>query len=118
MTKQAPQYLIGIDLGTTNTVVAYADMQQPLTPENCQIFEVEQLVAAGEVAKRPLLPSFRYHPTQGELNESDLVLPWSGSAGAAQGELAGELSQVVIGEWARALGAKVDGRQVDRKSVV
>jgi hypothetical protein len=112
MTKQAPQYLIGIDLGTTNTVVAYADMQQPLTPDNCQIFEIEQLVAAGEVAKRPLLPSFRYHPNKGELNESDLVLPWSGSAGVVQGELAGELSQVVIGEWARALGAKVDGRQV------
>ncbi|UZE96330.1 Hsp70 family protein [Alkalimarinus alittae] len=109
MTNQQPQYLIGIDLGTTNTVVAYADMQRPLTPDNCQIFEIEQLVAAGEVAKRPLLPSFRYHPTKGELSESDLVLPWSGSV---ESELSGELSQVVVGEWARELGAKVDGRQV------
>ncbi len=112
MTNQQPQYLIGIDLGTTNTVVAYADMQQPLTPDNCQIFEIEQLVAAGEVAKRRTLPSFRYHPIQGELNESDMVLPWSGSVGNAQRELSGELSQVVVGEWARELGAKVDGRQV------
>lgn len=117
MTNQQPQYLIGIDLGTTNTVVAYADMQQPLTPNNCQIFEIEQLVAAGEVAKRPLLPSFRYHPTKGELNDADMVLPWSGSSDGTQGdgtrgELAGELSQVVVGEWARELGAKVDGRQV------
>lgn len=108
MTTQQPKYLIGIDLGTTNTVVAYADMQQPLTPDNCQIFEIEQLVAAGEVAKRPMLPSFRYHPTQGELNESDRVLPWSN----AQSALSGELEQVVVGEWARDLGAKVDGRQV------
>ena len=112
MTNQQPQYLIGIDLGTTNTVVAYADMQQPLTPDNCQIFEIEQLVAAGEVAKRPLLPSFRYHPTKGELNDADMVLPWSGSSDGTRGELAGELSQVVVGEWARELGAKVDGRQV------
>ena len=59
MTEQQPQFLIGIDLGTTNTVVAYADMQQPLTPENCRIFEIEQLVAPGEVAKRPLLPHKR-----------------------------------------------------------
>ena len=108
MTEQVAQYLIGIDLGTTNTVVAYADMHKPLSPENCKIFEIEQLVAPGEVAKRPQLPSFRYHPTKGELNPSDLLLPWTGGAET----LAGELPQVVIGEWARELGAKVDGRQV------
>ena len=108
MTDQAVQYLIGIDLGTTNTVVAYADMHKPLSSDNCNIFEIEQLVAPGEVAKRPLLPSFRYHPTKGEINQSDLLLPWSGESDT----LAGELPQVVIGEWARELGAKVDGRQV------
>ncbi len=108
MSEQAVQYLIGIDLGTTNTVVAYADMRKPLTPDNCHIFEIEQLVAPGEVAKRAQLPSFRYHPTQGELDPADLLLPWADS----QETLPGELVQVVIGEWARELGAKVDGRQV------
>jgi molecular chaperone DnaK (HSP70) len=108
MTKQTPQYLVGIDLGTTNTVVAYADMGKPLSPDNCNIFEIEQLVAPGEVGKRLQLPSFRYHPTQGELEPADLLLPWSGNSE----KLAGELPQVVIGEWARELGAKVDGRQV------
>jgi molecular chaperone DnaK (HSP70) len=108
MTQQATQYLIGIDLGTTNTVVAYADMNKPLSPDNCAIFEIEQLIAPGEVAKRPQLPSFRYHPTKGELNPADLLLPWSADTEI----LAGELSQVVVGEWARELGAKVDGRQV------
>lgn len=98
-------YLIGIDLGTTNTVVAYADMKNPLTADNCHIFEIEQLVAPGEVAKRPQLPSFRYHPAKGEINESDLLLPWTET-------LQNELPQVVIGEWARELGAKVDGRQI------
>ncbi|NRB39139.1 MAG: hsp70 family protein [Pseudomonadales bacterium] len=103
-----PEYLIGIDLGTTHTVVAYANMQKPLDTNNCAIFEVEQLVAAGKIAKRPLLPSFRYHPTVGELNPADLLLPWSNDSET----LAAELPQVVIGEWARELGAKVDGRQV------
>ncbi len=112
MTDQ-PKYLVGIDLGTTHTVVAYADMSKPLSTENCQIFEIDQLVAPGEVAKKPLLPSFRYHPAEGELNETDLTLPWSHEDhGKRDSKLAGELPQAVIGEWARELGAKVDGRQV------
>jgi hypothetical protein len=105
MLDKKPDFLIGIDLGTTNTVLAYADMRQALGPENCQIFEIEQLVAPGEVAKRPQLPSFRYHPSKGELSETDLTLPWSD-------KLPNELPQVIIGEWARELGAKVEGRQV------
>jgi molecular chaperone DnaK (HSP70) len=109
MNNRPVKYLIGIDLGTTNTVVAYADMRKPLTSNNCRIFEVEQLVAPGEVAKRPLLPSFRYHPADGEINPVDLQLPWSH---VAVDGLEGELPLVVIGEWARELGAKVDGRQV------
>jgi molecular chaperone DnaK (HSP70) len=112
MTQQTPLYLIGIDLGTTNTVVAYADMNKPLTPDNCCIFEIEQLVAPGEVAKRPQLPSFRYHPTMGEVNPDDLLLPWHLDPNKPSPTLDGELEQVVVGEWARELGAKVDGRQV------
>jgi len=105
MANKAPKFLIGIDLGTTNTVVAYADMAKPLNPENCHIFEIDQLIAPGEVAKRPQLPSFRYHPTKGELSEHDTLLPWSE-------KLTNDLPMVVVGEWARELGAKVDGRQV------
>jgi len=103
-------YLIGIDLGTTNTVVAYADLHEKLNADNCHIFEIEQLVAPGEVAKRPQLPSFRYHPTQGELSENDVLLPWTNRFAA---DLSPDICQhVIIGEWARALGAKVEGRQV------
>jgi molecular chaperone DnaK (HSP70) len=105
MANKAPDFLIGIDLGTTNTVVAYADMAKPLNPKNSHIFEIEQLIAPGEVAKRPQLPSFRYHPTKGELSEHDTLLPWTE-------KLANELPMVIVGEWARDLGAKVDGRQV------
>jgi len=112
MTSKTPKYLIGIDLGTTNTVVAFAEMNKPLTPDNCTIFDIEQLVAPGEVAKRPQLPSFRYHPTNGEVNPDDLLLPWDRDPSYSSPRLEGELAQVVIGEWARELGAKVDGRQV------
>lgn len=102
---QSPRFLIGIDLGTTNTVVAYTDLsQQQAEP---RIFEIEQLVAPGEVARKPLLPSFRYHPAEGELAPQDMQLPWSAS------QLPDELPQLVLGEWARELGSKVEGRLVN-----
>ena len=59
------RYLVGIDLGTTHTVVAYADSEVAEGP--LEVFSIEQLVAPGEVAARPLLASMRYHPVAGEL---------------------------------------------------
>ena len=60
-------FIVGIDLGTTNTVVAYAE--RSADPDALPaIFEIEQLVALGEVAARSSLPSLRYHPAPGELD--------------------------------------------------
>ena len=76
------RFIVGIDLGTTNTVVAYAE--KSAGPDTVPaIFELEQLVALGEVAARPSLPSLRYHPAPGELDPGDLVLPWAGTDVAA-----------------------------------
>jgi len=69
-------YTVGIDLGTTHTVVAYAAAKGRIEEDAIRLFDVEQLVAPGEVAARPLLPSMRYHPAPGELPPGDLVLPW------------------------------------------
>ena len=55
------QFTVGIDLGTSNTVVAYA---APGT-QDIELFEIEQLVGLGQVAARPLLPSVRYHSAPG-----------------------------------------------------
>ena len=96
-------YTVGIDLGTTHTVVAYAAAKGRIAEDPIRLFEVEQLVAPGEVAARPLLPSMRYHPAPGELAPGDLVLPW---APAGNGDTA------VIGSLARQLGAQVPGRLV------
>jgi len=97
VTNKSAQYHIGIDLGTTHTVVAYAKIQQKNAP--IQIFEIEQLVAPGEVASRPLLPSVRYHPAKGELSDADMAFSPSGE-------------QAVIGQAARVLSAKTQGRFV------
>ncbi|WP_219134553.1 Hsp70 family protein [Janthinobacterium sp. UMAB-60] len=98
-----PAFLVGIDLGTTNTVVAYAAAGDAQAGIN--LFAIEQLVAPGEVGARPLLPSLRYPPAGGELAAGDLPLPWP------QVEAAGEEAPV-LGTLARQLGAQVPGRLV------
>src|SRR4051812_37879210 len=104
------RYCVGIDLGTSNTVLAYAQAgQSPGGSHAIRVFEIEQLVSPGEVAARPLLPSVRYHAAPGELSAGDLQLPWSSSAQAAADDAA---QPVVIGRLARLLGAQVPGRLV------
>ncbi|WP_233830259.1 Hsp70 family protein [Paraburkholderia sp. ZP32-5] len=100
------RYSVGIDLGTSNTVLAYAERGS----QTIRVFEIEQLVSPGEVAARPLLPSVRYHAADGELSAADLQLPWSHQA---MGRIDGDAgSPVVVGRLARLLGAQVPGRLV------
>ncbi|MDP1773994.1 MAG: Hsp70 family protein [Methylobacter sp.] len=101
MQNPIASYLVGIDLGTTHTVVAYAKADN--AHQEIQIFQIEQLVAPGQVAARPLLPSVRYHPASGELSEADLLFP---SGVPSSDDVA------VIGEAARLLGSKSKGRFV------
>jgi molecular chaperone DnaK (HSP70) len=100
-TSAAPAWLVGIDLGTTNTVLAYA---APAAQE-VETFAIEQLVAPGEVAPAPLLPSARYHPAEGELAAGALQLPW-------RAQDPGGVPDAVVGRLARLLGAHTPGRLV------
>jgi molecular chaperone DnaK (HSP70) len=94
------QYIVGIDLGTSNTVVAYVETGT----DEISIFDIDQLVGLGEVGTRDLLPSVRYHPAPGELAAGDLQLPWIPNDRETQ--------PAVIGQLARTLGAQVPGRLV------
>ncbi|PIG29931.1 Hsp70 protein [Janthinobacterium sp. 35] len=101
-----PAWLVGIDLGTTNTVVAYANAANAADAQaGIQLFAIEQLLAPGEVGARPLLPSLRYHPAPGELAAGDLQLPWP------QDDVT-SAEHRVLGALARQLGAQVPGRLV------
>ena len=102
----SPRFLVGIDLGTTNTVVAYCEITDNLEQSEVSLFDIDQLIGPGEVVRKPLLPSFRYHPAVGQISPSDLPLPWENEP------VSGDISNVIVGEWARELGAKVEGRQV------
>jgi molecular chaperone DnaK (HSP70) len=99
MTKS--RYLIGIDLGTTNCAVAYVDTAavEPATEPRIELFRIPQVVSAGQVEPRDLLPSFLYLPGA-EVSEGSLRLPWDQSRGFA------------VGEFARNQGAQVPRRLV------
>ena len=94
-------YVVGIDLGTTHCAVASVDTRRGAEAEVVD-FPVPQLVRPGEVAPRALLPSCIYLPSDAELPDAALKLPWS-----ADGE-----PRRAVGELARWQGAKVPGRLV------
>ncbi|MBM4280775.1 MAG: hsp70 family protein [Deltaproteobacteria bacterium] len=89
---------LGIDLGTTNTVAAKADLDA--ADAAVVDFELPQLVAPGEVAALPQLASTMYLPATGELDEPLRRLPW------------GDAPAFPIGAYARAQGARVPGRVI------
>ncbi len=93
------RYVVGIDLGTTNCVLAYVDTTVDGDDVTAQVLELPQLVKAGTVAARPQLPSFLYLPAAGEMAPESTALPWGPS-------------ERVVGELARARGAEVPGRVV------
>ncbi|NIY81491.1 Hsp70 family protein [Vibrio hepatarius] len=102
----SPRFLVGIDLGTTNTVVAFCEITDDLQQSKVSLFDIDQLIGPGEVVRKPLLPSFRYHPAEGQISPNDLTLPWD------EQPVEGDIKHLIVGEWARELGAKVEGRQV------
>src|SRR5262245_2864601 len=83
-TPDAPsRFVVGIDLGTSNSAVAYVDTGPAVagsaagsTPR-VQTFSVPQVIAPGQIEARERLPSFHYQPASGELSPGALKLPWS-----------------------------------------
>jgi molecular chaperone DnaK (HSP70) len=100
--NMARRYLVGIDLGTTNSALAYVDLQQAPRggKPDIKTFLIGQLVTQGEVKDRPLLPSFLYLPGPHDLPPGATALPWDATRSYA------------VGEWARNHGGRVPGRLV------
>lgn len=68
------RYVVGIDLGTTNSALAYVDTAE--APRRIQTFATPQVVAPGQIEARETLPSFHYQPARGEFSPGALRLPW------------------------------------------
>ena len=80
---------VGIDLGTTHTVVAYAplDGSRPI-----RVADIERLVAPGQVLGLPTLPSVLYAPLPEE--SADTTCTW------------------LVGDYARRRGQETSGRSI------
>jgi hypothetical protein len=96
-----PAYIIGIDLGTTNSVVSYTKAQfDPRVQPEIRIFEIPQLVSGGSVEKREILPSFILAPGRHDVSQGSLALPWK------------EDNRLAVGEFARDRGVEIPHRLI------
>ncbi len=89
LSSVAVSFIVGIDLGTTHTVVAYADLngEQPI-----QVLNIERLVAPGQAQRLPTLPAVLYAPLPEETAQASLS--W------------------LVGDHARHRGQQVSGRAI------
>lgn len=92
------RYIIGIDLGTTNSCVSFVDTQDPKLA--IQPFRVPQLVAPGYVEARATLPSFCYLSSRDEWPRGSMDLPWKKNL------------ENLVGSLAQSQGAKVPTKLV------
>ncbi len=97
------RYSVGIDLGTTNSVVAYTRLDVDLLPGQTPtifLLPIPQIVGPGQMEARFSLPSFLYLPRSGEVSELQLPGvddPASGVAGVfARTQAADNPQRVVV----------------------
>ncbi len=94
------RYTVGIDLGTTNSALAYCEASVAEQDGRIGVQGIPQLVNPNEVAERTLLPSFLYIPGELDFPKGSLALPWEREP------------RFVIGELARKRGAESPSRLV------
>jgi hypothetical protein len=91
----SPRYVIGIDLGTTHTALAFAALGTD--GARAEVVPIPQLIAQGTIEARALLPSFLYLAHE---SEGPQALPWDAAR------------TFVVGEHARARGIDAPSRLV------
>jgi hypothetical protein len=89
------RYVVGIDLGTTHSVLAYAELG--VEGAKPVVLVIPQLTGASELSEQELLPSFVYFAHE---SEGPQALPWDPER------------HVAIGEYARRRGADAPARVI------
>ncbi len=95
------RYIVGIDLGTTNSAVAFIDTADTDARARVENLPILQLTAPGETQACEVLPSFLYQGAPDEFPKDALQLPWQETP-----------DQGAVGAFARDHGAEVPGRLV------
>ncbi|MFN8708911.1 MAG: Hsp70 family protein, partial [Planctomyces sp.] len=113
---QAAKYVVGIDLGTTNSVLSYADISDP--EWTVKVLAVPQLVAPQTVEPRQSLPSFHLAATESENTGGLFRLLWSEESEFAVGTMARDLSAEYPERTIGAAKSWLCHSRVDRRSPI
>lgn len=71
-----PKYIIGIDLGTTNSTLSFMSLDNGVGKPKIELFSIPQVVQAGTQKGDYSLPSFIYYPFQEELDKHLAGIQW------------------------------------------
>jgi molecular chaperone DnaK (HSP70) len=82
------RFVVGIDLGTTNCALAWADSSAPEGQVHVQVQAIPQVVNPGELQRPTLLPSFLFIPGEMDFPAGSTALPWNPQPAHVVGELA------------------------------
>ena len=96
-----PRYAIGIDLGTTNSALAFIDLGASTAKP--QILSVPQWESDGSVVSAATLPSFLYLPPKSEWKKGQLALPQ---------QQPGVVPDYAVGRFARWQASQQPGRVI------
>lgn len=112
----ASKYSVGIDLGTTNSVLAYA----PLDAERAEIkvLPIDQVVAPSQIEARDGLPSFLYLPDESEIASGALAMPDGSPRDPVVGTYARHISSEQPERTVAAAKSWLSYARVDRKSPI
>ncbi|MCG8614726.1 MAG: Hsp70 family protein, partial [Desulfobacterales bacterium] len=95
------KYIVGIDFGTTNTVVTYTEAGVTENVESpIQTFRMPQLTNQGSVETQDVLPSVLFLPEAYDVSATGLSLPWD------------QNNDVAVGEFAKKRGGEIPARMV------
>ena len=105
MTSES-RFVVGIDLGTTNSSVSYVDLGAVDSGRPAiKKFPVHQLTGPGEFTPLSALPSFLYIPGEYDIADQDMAAPWTIDQRSRD-------DRNFVGAFARDHGAKVPARLV------
>jgi molecular chaperone DnaK (HSP70) len=112
----AAAFVIGIDLGTTNSVVAYASLTQERA--EVKLLPIPQLTAPHTVESRSVLPSFLYLASDTEISAGAFGVPWNAEASFAVGAVARSLSAEAPDRTVAAAKSWLCHSRVDRRQPI
>jgi Hsp70 protein len=87
------RFSLGIDLGTSNSVIAIADLQTG----QAEVLKVTQILGSNQVGEKTTLPSALYIPHRDEFADGSFSMPWESGSG----------NGTIVGHFAREHGALI-----------